>query len=68
MSRQKLLILPRLHAYDGDLAKQWFVFYSFRDPSTGKMKRFRIYGGFSQLQTEKEKLQHGQFDVTKRSK
>lgn len=60
MSRQKILILPRLHTYDGDVSKQWFVYYSYRDPSTGKMKRFRIYDGFAELQTKKQKLQHGQ--------
>ena len=60
MSRQKLLILPRLHACNGDNAKQWFVYYSCQDPSTSKMKRFRIYDGFAELQTKKQKLQHGQ--------
>lgn len=26
----------------GDLTKQWFVYYSFLDPSTGKFRRFKI--------------------------
>jgi integrase len=59
MSRQKILILPRLHTYDGDVTKQWFVYYSYRDPSSGKMKRFRIYDGFSKHRSAAEKMQHG---------
>ncbi len=59
MSRQKILILPRLHTYDGDVTKQWFIYYSYRDPSSGKMKRFRIYDGFSKHRSAAGKMQHG---------
>jgi integrase len=60
MNRQKkLAIMPRLHNYDGDTSKQWFVFYSFRNPKSGKMQRFRIYEGFTTLKTAEEKTQHG---------
>ena len=41
--------MPQLHDYKGDIKRQWFVFYSFKDPNTGKMKRFREYKGFSEL-------------------
>ncbi len=36
-TRQKVIILPKLYNYNGDLSKKWFVFYSYRDPSNGKM-------------------------------
>lgn len=49
MNRQKLIIMPQLHDYKGDIGKQWFVYFSFRDPASGKMKRFRIYDGFTGL-------------------
>lgn len=55
MSRQKLIIMPQLHDYKGDLTKQWFVFYSLRNPSTGKMQRFREYKGFSGFKTKEAK-------------
>jgi integrase len=39
--RQKALIMPKIFDADGDMKKKWYVFYSYRDPVTGKMKRFR---------------------------
>jgi integrase len=59
MNRQKLIILPKLCNCGGDNSKQWFVYYSCRDPRTGKMHRFRHYDGFTSL-SEKEKLAHAQ--------
>lgn len=60
MSRQKLIIMPKLHDYKGDLKKQWFVFFSYRNPNTGKMQRFREYKGFSAYKTKAEKYQWAQ--------
>lgn len=42
MKRKKIAILPRLYNAGGDIAKQWFVFYSYRNPMDGVMKRFRL--------------------------
>jgi integrase len=47
MARQKLIILPKLCSCGGDPDKQWFIYYSCRDPHTGKMVRFRHYDGFT---------------------
>jgi integrase len=47
MARQKLIILPKLCNCNEDPDKQWFVYYSCRDPHTGKMVRFRHYDGFT---------------------
>ena len=49
MKRQKICILPQLNDYNGDLNKQWFVYYSYRNPKSGKMVRFRTSEGFSTL-------------------
>ncbi len=57
MKRQKIIILPQLHDYQGDVAKQWFVYFSFRNPATGKMIRFREYKGFAGLNI-KERYAH----------
>jgi site-specific recombinase XerD len=47
--RQKLVITPKLNDCGGKLSKQWFVYFSCRNPRTGKMERFRHYDGFSGL-------------------
>lgn len=57
MARQKLIILPKLCNCGGDPAKQWFIYYSCRDPHTGKMVRFRHYDGFTDLPVQ-GKIEH----------
>jgi integrase len=47
MRRIKLVIFPKLHDYSGDMSKQWIVYFSCRDPKSGKMRRFRHYDGLS---------------------
>jgi len=54
---KKLIILPKLCNCNGRQKKQWFVYYSVRDPQTGKMHRFRHYDGFTGL-SELEKYDH----------
>lgn len=61
--RQKLIIMPKLNRCADDPSKQWFVYYSCRNPRTGKMVRFRHYEGFTGL-PEKEKLAHAQELIT----
>jgi integrase len=55
MKRLKLVILPRLH----DTSEPWFVFYSYRNPKTGQMNRFKISKGFKNL-NEKQRRLHAQ--------
>lgn len=33
----------RLYDADGDLDQRWFIYFSFRDPETGKFHRFKKY-------------------------
>ena len=60
MERQKLVILPKLNRCNGDLSRQWFIYFSCRDPKTGKMKRFRIYDGFSLIDNANGRIGHGE--------
>lgn len=30
---------PKIFDADGDLKKRWYVYFSFRNPETGRMKR-----------------------------
>lgn len=34
--------IPKLYDADGDLSRQWYVYYFFQHPETGKMQRFRV--------------------------
>lgn len=55
---KKIAILPKLHDYNGDVNKQWFVYFTCKNPKNNKMVRFRIYEGFSKFKTPHEKHLH----------
>ncbi len=55
--------LPKLYDAGGDVsqpAKRWFVYYTAREPHTGKNKRFKVYDGFAELPTEKLRRAHAE--------
>lgn len=56
-NRQKMIIMPQLYDYNGNTNKQWFVFYSVLDPKSGKLRRYRVYKGFTGL-TKAKKYEH----------
>jgi len=58
--RKSIIIMPRLNDAGGDLGKKWFVEYSCRNPQTDKMQRFRIYDGFANLSTSRERYQYAE--------
>lgn len=47
MKCQKVAILAKLYDYNGVMSKQWYVFYSVRNPRSGKMVRFRSSKGLN---------------------
>ena len=53
------VILPQLNDRGGDVTKKWYVSYSFRNPETDKMTRFRVYQGFSERRTVQAKRMYG---------
>ena len=53
MERVKLITLPQLNDCGGDMKKRWFVYYSVKDPRTGKMKRFKYYKGLNKIKVSK---------------
>jgi integrase len=57
MRRRAIVILPRLYDANGDINKPWFVDYSYRNPKTGKMQRFRISQGFRQLKSANDRYE-----------
>jgi integrase len=56
--RNKIAILPQLNDANGDIKKRWYIFFSYRNPLTNKMTRFRVYDGFGQLYTKKARYEH----------
>lgn len=56
MTRKKsTFIKPVLRDHGGDMAKKWYVEYSYRNPRTGKMERPRVYSGFDKCSTPEER-------------
>ena len=58
MKKQKLFRPPVLHDGGGDLTKRWWVEYAYRDPNTNQMVRKRVYDGFPELVTGKERIDY----------
>ncbi|WP_282071353.1 tyrosine-type recombinase/integrase [Polaribacter atrinae] len=48
---------PKIYTANGDLSKRWYVYFSFKDPETGKMKRMgNIYGKANNYKTKEARL------------
>ncbi|RXP54525.1 hypothetical protein EC396_09075 [Lutibacter sp. HS1-25] len=49
--------LPKLHTAGGDLSKRWYVYFSYRNPKTGKLKRVTpLYGEANKYKTKEDRL------------
>ena len=47
---------PRIYDANGDITERWYVYFSFRDPETGNLKRANnIYGKAHQYKTKAER-------------
>jgi integrase len=55
MKRNKVAILPQVNTCGGDLEKKWFVYFSYKDPRNGEMKRFKIYEGLHKIKEFKKR-------------
>lgn len=48
---------PNIYMAGGDLTKRWYVYFSFRNPRTGKLQRMRnIYGKSNSFKTKEDRL------------
>jgi len=54
--KKKLARLPRLFDCKGDLTKNWFVEYAYRNPNTLKLERFRISENINDFNTADERI------------
>ncbi|MFL1012090.1 tyrosine-type recombinase/integrase [Flavisericum labens] len=47
---------PKIYDANGDLTKRWYVYFSFVDPRTGKLKRMKnIYGKTNRYKTKESR-------------
>ena len=47
---------PKIFDAKGDLNKRWYVYFSYRNPKTGKLKRMKnIYGKTNRFKTKEER-------------
>ena len=56
LAKRKQYSGPYIYDADGDLSKRWYVYYSFRDPDTGKLVRQdNIYIGVNEHKNLRER-------------
>jgi hypothetical protein len=48
---------PKLYTAGGDLSKRWYVYFSYRNPKTGRLKRVTpFYGEAHKYKTKEDRL------------
>ncbi|MWW26061.1 hypothetical protein [Algibacter lectus] len=48
----------KIYTAKGDLKKRWYVYFSYRNPESGKLKRLTpIYGKANSYKTKEERLE-----------
>ncbi|WP_274474604.1 tyrosine-type recombinase/integrase [Mangrovimonas aestuarii] len=58
LSLKKNFSNPKIYTANGDLSKRWYVYYSYRNPETGKLKRLTpFYGIANRYKTKEERLE-----------
>jgi integrase len=54
---KKNFSVPKIYNANGDLGKRWYVYFSFRNPKSGKLQRMKnIYGKASTYTTKEDRL------------
>ncbi|WP_323787890.1 site-specific integrase [Psychroserpens sp.] len=57
LSHKKDFSAPKIYTANGDLSKRWYVYFSFRDPETKKLKRQKnIYGNANSFKNKEDRL------------
>lgn len=48
---------PKIYSANGDLTKRWYVYFSFREPKSGKLKRLTpFYGNANKYKTKEDRM------------
>ncbi len=54
---KNLFSAPKIYNANGDLNKRWYVYFSYRNPKTGKLQRLHnIYGKANNYKTKEDRL------------
>ena len=49
---------PKIYTANGDITKRWYVYFSYRNPNTGKLERMKnIYGKTNRYKTKEKRYQ-----------
>lgn len=57
LQMKKNFSLPKIYTANGNLKKRWYVYFSFRNPETGKLDRMKnIYGTANTYKTKEDRL------------
>ncbi len=57
LTQKKSFSNPKIYSANGDLQKRWYVYFSFREPKSGKLKRLApIYGNANTYKTKEDRL------------
>jgi len=57
LAHKKDFSAPKIYTANGNLSKRWYVYFSFRDPETGRLKRMKnIYGNANSHKTKEDRL------------
>ncbi|MDN3665779.1 tyrosine-type recombinase/integrase [Algibacter miyuki] len=52
-----LFSVPKIYSAKGDLSKRWYVYFSYRNPKTGKLQRMQnVYGKTNKYNTKEDRL------------
>ena len=55
---KKMYSEPKIYDAKGDLSKRWYVYFYYRDPETGKMKKQKpIFKGANRFKTRAERME-----------
>lgn len=57
LSVKRTFSSPKIYSANGDLKKRWYVYFSFREPKSGKLKRQTpFYGDANKYKTKEDRM------------
>src|SRR5210317_98561 len=58
LSIKKNFSNPKIYSANGDLKKRWYIYFSYRNPETGKLKRVTpFYGNVNKYKTKEQRFE-----------
>lgn len=58
LTQKRLFSNPKIYTANGDLKKRWYVYFSYRDPKTEKLKRITpFYGNANSYKTKEQRME-----------